>query len=405
MKVGFIAYNSGDRWHCDVCRKDSSLLTEKRWICDECKYDICFDCFKPPEHFLKLQKDEEFARQLYENDLRNQTTTSTSSSSTPTSSSTTIPRSTRATKLPLADNEWQCPTCKHRNHRVKRECSVCGRSNPTNSTLSNNIDAPPIGTTTNPILVSDDDTNSESTLGVDDDEALALRIYQQDLEALENNRRTTSSSSPSPRVSSRRRSARPVQPNWTCSACQFQNRENPTACEICDTPRVGASAGHQAGNRRTSAREVRRSSRAAQVTNYHRSASQDLQHVRALIDRYSQMTGYQPTGYQGETGNVDVDSMSYEQLLSLGERMGKAVKGGLSSGEIDQFPTRVFHEKIEKGKEKEALKKRCVICQDDFVEGDQLRTLGCLHSYHRDCIDPWLKDHHTCPICKHSFKQ
>lgn len=35
----------------------------------------------------------------------------------------------------------------------------------------------------------------------------------------------------------------------------------------------------------------------------------------------------------------------------------------------------------------------------DFVLGDQLRFLPCLHTYHRECIDDWLMRSATCPSC------
>lgn len=47
----------------------------------------------------------------------------------------------------------------------------------------------------------------------------------------------------------------------------------------------------------------------------------------------------------------------------------------------------------------------CVICRDDYEEGDLLRTLGCGHSWHARCLDPWLLTDSRCPLClKHVTK-
>lgn len=42
----------------------------------------------------------------------------------------------------------------------------------------------------------------------------------------------------------------------------------------------------------------------------------------------------------------------------------------------------------------------CTICMEDFKVGDDVKTLPCLHLYHMDCIDAWLRHGNDCPICK-----
>lgn len=40
----------------------------------------------------------------------------------------------------------------------------------------------------------------------------------------------------------------------------------------------------------------------------------------------------------------------------------------------------------------------CVVCLDGLA--GEIRTLVCGHRYHRACVDPWLLEHSTCPLCK-----
>ena len=44
----------------------------------------------------------------------------------------------------------------------------------------------------------------------------------------------------------------------------------------------------------------------------------------------------------------------------------------------------------------------CGICLEDYKEGELKKTLGCPHSFHKDCIDKWLKLVASCPTCKQS---
>ena len=50
-------------------------------------------------------------------------------------------------------------------------------------------------------------------------------------------------------------------------------------------------------------------------------------------------------------------------------------------------------------------KKSCVICMEDFKNGDVSTNLPCLHMFHTNCIQSWLKTQNTCPICKFQLTQ
>lgn len=43
--------------------------------------------------------------------------------------------------------------------------------------------------------------------------------------------------------------------------------------------------------------------------------------------------------------------------------------------------------------------RECVICMMEFIVGDSVRYLPCMHTYHVQCIDDWLMRSLTCPSC------
>ncbi|XP_057616758.1 E3 ubiquitin-protein ligase RLIM-like [Chionomys nivalis] len=65
---------------------------------------------------------------------------------------------------------------------------------------------------------------------------------------------------------------------------------------------------------------------------------------------------------------------------------------GLTKKQINNLAMRSFGEN-------DSLK-TCSICITEYMEGDKLRELPCSHEYHVHCIDRWLSENSTCPICR-----
>lgn len=42
----------------------------------------------------------------------------------------------------------------------------------------------------------------------------------------------------------------------------------------------------------------------------------------------------------------------------------------------------------------------CPVCLELYKPREVIRILPCRHEFHKHCVDPWLVDHRTCPMCK-----
>ncbi|KAK4835669.1 hypothetical protein QYF36_012746 [Acer negundo] len=104
---------------------------------------------------------------------------------------------------------------------------------------------------------------------------------------------------------------------------------------------------------------------------------------RDLFDQYRDM-------------RLDIDNMSYEELLSLGERIGN-VRTGLSNNVISKCLVKTTYSTLD-DKKKEGP---CVICQEDYSDIDEVASIkNCCHDYHTGCIMKWLLIKNACPICQ-----
>ncbi|KAM9269803.1 E3 ubiquitin-protein ligase RNF128 [Cariama cristata] len=42
----------------------------------------------------------------------------------------------------------------------------------------------------------------------------------------------------------------------------------------------------------------------------------------------------------------------------------------------------------------------CAVCIEQYKPNEVVRILTCNHLFHKNCVDPWLLEHRTCPMCK-----
>ncbi|XP_023729894.1 E3 ubiquitin-protein ligase MBR2 [Lactuca sativa] len=94
---------------------------------------------------------------------------------------------------------------------------------------------------------------------------------------------------------------------------------------------------------------------------------------------------------------LDVDNMSYEELLALEERIGD-VKTGLSEEVIMKSMKQRKHISFMAISTQNL--EPCCICREEYINGDNIGSLECGHDFHTSCIKQWLSQKNLCPICK-----
>ncbi|RID64754.1 hypothetical protein BRARA_D00004 [Brassica rapa] len=94
--------------------------------------------------------------------------------------------------------------------------------------------------------------------------------------------------------------------------------------------------------------------------------------------------------------DIDPDTMTYEELIELGEAVGSESRG-LSQELIETLPTRKY--KFGSFFSRKRAGDRCVICQLKYKIGEKQMNLPCKHVYHSECISKWLSINKICPVC------
>ncbi|KAK7293670.1 hypothetical protein RJT34_16542 [Clitoria ternatea] len=101
---------------------------------------------------------------------------------------------------------------------------------------------------------------------------------------------------------------------------------------------------------------------------------------------------------------LDIDNMSYEELLALEERMG-TVSTALTEEALSESLKRSIYQSAPSDDGDENCNEdnddiKCCICQEEYVVGEEVGSLQCEHRFHVICIQAWLRLKNLCPICK-----
>ncbi|XP_056265857.1 RING finger protein 150a isoform X3 [Pseudoliparis swirei] len=111
--------------------------------------------------------------------------------------------------------------------------------------------------------------------------------------------------------------------------------------------------------------------------------------IAALLEQKIMVTLYISIG----TRNLQKYRFRYANARDRNQRrLGDAAKKAISKLQVRT---------IKKGdKETESDFDSCAVCIEGYKPNEVVRILPCRHVFHKHCVDPWLLDHRTCPMCK-----
>ncbi|KAI3960580.1 hypothetical protein MKX01_003754 [Papaver californicum] len=116
-----------------------------------------------------------------------------------------------------------------------------------------------------------------------------------------------------------------------------------------------------------------------------------------LVDNAVELQVEMLDSSDGYIGNPEdyVDAAGYEALLqNLVETEGSVIRGAPPASKSAVLGL----EDVVIGVKEEGLV--CAVCKESMPVGEKAKKLPCEHSYHGDCIVPWLSTRNSCPICR-----
>ncbi|XP_057546414.1 uncharacterized protein LOC130825285 [Amaranthus tricolor] len=128
----------------------------------------------------------------------------------------------------------------------------------------------------------------------------------------------------------------------------------------------------------------------------HSSTVRELEYEQMLISNNPDLFSSDQDRF--EHLRMDIDNLSYEDLLALQEHIGY-VRSGLREETIMKLLKRRNYEHVTRECDTLSDADICPICKEEYVEGEDIGVLQCSHEFHTECITKWLVTKNKCPIC------
>uniref|UniRef100_UPI00398EDE0B E3 ubiquitin-protein ligase RNF6 isoform X1 n=2 Tax=Pristiophorus japonicus TaxID=55135 RepID=UPI00398EDE0B len=113
-----------------------------------------------------------------------------------------------------------------------------------------------------------------------------------------------------------------------------------------------------------------------------------------ILDHAAESRESRDTNSLVENGTLPILRLAHFFLLNDDDEEER--QRGLTKEQIDNLLTRNYGN-INAENE---VSKTCSVCINEYAIGNKLRRLPCAHEFHIHCIDRWLSENSTCPICR-----
>ncbi|THU51734.1 hypothetical protein C4D60_Mb06t34170 [Musa balbisiana] len=136
---------------------------------------------------------------------------------------------------------------------------------------------------------------------------------------------------------------------------------------------------------------------------------QNLRLQLALLDREFNDLDYDALRALDSDNPPDAPSMTEEEINALPvhnykvqfRQGGGSLPQQASSSSVSATEKRQESSKLDGDLKTPEDELTCSVCLEQVSVGELIRSLPCLHQFHAICIDPWLRQQGTCPVCKH----